>query len=109
MSSPENEIPEPAPAVGVPRLVLPTRCGRYHWDDEPVVVWLEDGEMWGAAPHVGIEKVEDIDREFRTENSLQHIVSLDAPWLRVGDCYRDDCECAGPNDQMQTTPESTPK
>jgi hypothetical protein len=88
-----------------PRIVLPDRCGRYHWDDEPVVVWVEDGELWGAAQYVGIEKVEDIDREFRDENSLQHIVSPENPWTRVGDCYRDDCECHGQNVKILPTRE----
>lgn len=91
------DTPKQPSSVATSAMVLPVYCGRYHWADEPVVVWIEDGELWGAAQYVGIEKVADIDREFRDDLAFHNLPIPELPWSRVGDCYRDDCECHGQN------------
>lgn len=91
-----NDGSQAPPGRGHP-MVLPRACGRYSWGDEHVIVWLEDGELWGAAQYVGIEKVADIDREFREDLAFYGLAIPEKPWTRVGDCYRDDCECHGLN------------
>jgi hypothetical protein len=73
------EIPTQTPSVATSAMVLPVRCGMYHWGDEPVIVWTEDGELWGAAQYVGIEKVADIDREFRDDLAFHNLPMPEQP------------------------------
>lgn len=80
---------------------MPLHCGRYLWEDEPVTVWMEEGELIAATSDYS-DTPEEIDRMFRDENSEQHQVCMDRPWLLIGDCYEE--ECSQHNVQEHTTP-----
>lgn len=57
--------------------------------------WQDDVLMGETSTEC--DTVEELDMLFRTENSMQHQMTADAPWQRVGDCYEDGCESARHN------------
>lgn len=90
------EVKEHAPSGRVQPLVMPVDCGRYLWDDEPVTVYWQDDKLIGETS-TECDTVEALDLIFRTDNSMQNQITVDAPWQRVGDCYEEDCESARHN------------
>lgn len=84
------------PTVEQQHMVMPVECGRYLWDDEPVTVYWQNDVLMGETS-TECDKIEELDMIFRTENSMQHQITADAPWQRIGDCYKDGCESARHN------------
>lgn len=84
----EEKSTEVRPAKETPlsgserRLVMPNECGRYLWDDEPVWLWWQDGTLVADAVDYS---------DTPEENSDHHQTSPDAPWLKIGECDKDDC------------------
>ena len=76
--------------------VFPVECGRYLWDDEPVTVYCQDDELIGETL-TECDTVKKLDLIFRIENAMQHQITADSPWQRVGDCYKENCESASHN------------
>ena len=91
--------------LGSSAIVMPVECGRYLWDDEPVTVYWQDDVLMGETS-TECDTVEELDMLFRTENSMQHQMTADAPWQRVGDCYEDGCESARHNNEAHQPSQS---
>jgi len=78
---------------------MPVECGRYLWDDEPVTVYWQDDVLMGETSSA-CEPITDLDLMFRAEYAMHHMITTDAPWQPVGDCYEDGCESARHNAKL---------
>ena len=77
--------------VALSQIVMPSQCGVYMWQDERVSVTVDShGDLMALAGD-NYESVQDLDYDFRAENSEQDQMSPDRPWRKIEECGLDFC------------------